>query len=94
LLACDRMTSVEVAGHRPRLRTGIHLGRPRKVGSDYLGVDVNIAARLAEAAQPCETLVSGRTLSALGGASVAASEREFSAKGTPPNLAVYAVWRA
>src|SRR3954463_12034435 len=38
--ARDRLAAVEVAGFRPQLRTGIHLGRPRKVGGDYLGVDV------------------------------------------------------
>ena len=32
--ACDRVASVNVEGHRPQLRTGIHLGRPRKVGRD------------------------------------------------------------
>ena len=32
-------------GYQPQLRAGIHLGRPRKLGGDYLGVDVNIAAR-------------------------------------------------
>lgn len=45
-------------GYRPRLRTAIHLGRPRKLGCDYFGVDVNIAARLCDAAKPDEILVS------------------------------------
>src|SRR4051794_26868741 len=49
---------IEVDGYRPQLRTGIHIGRPRKLGGDYFGVDVNIAARLAEAAKPGEILVS------------------------------------
>jgi len=92
--AHERIASIEVDGYRPRLRTGIHLGRPRKVGGDYLGVDVNIAARLAEAADPDEILVSGRTLEALRGAPLRTRERRFSAKGTPPELRVYAVGRA
>ena len=58
--ARERVALVDAAGHRPRLRTGIHLGRPRKVGRDYLGVDVNIAARLAESAQPDEILSASR----------------------------------
>jgi class 3 adenylate cyclase len=46
---------IEVSGYRPRLRTGVHVGRPRKVGADYFGVDVNTAARLTEAAKPDES---------------------------------------
>lgn len=49
---------IEVAGHTPTLRAGIHVGRPRRVGSDYLGVDVNIAARVGECAKGGEVLVS------------------------------------
>src|SRR5262245_59477350 len=62
LAAHERVAAVEVGAYRPRLRTGIHLGRPRKVGGDYLGVDVNVAARLCEAAKPGEILVSDRAL--------------------------------
>lgn len=54
----SRVGEIEVGGHRPRLRAGIHLGRPRRVGDDYLGVDVNIAARVAESAKGGEVLVS------------------------------------
>src|SRR3954447_18064410 len=46
--ANERVAPIEVDGYRPRLRTGIHLGRPRKLGGDYFGVDVNIAARLGD----------------------------------------------
>ena len=49
---------IEVAGYTPSLRAGIHLGRPRRVGGDYLGVDVNIAARVGESAKAGEVLVS------------------------------------
>jgi adenylate cyclase len=49
---------IEVASFRPRLRAGVHWGSPRKLGGDYLGVDVNIAARVAEAAKAGEVLVS------------------------------------
>ena len=62
--ACDRIASIELAGYRPSSRTGVHLGRPRKIRGDYIGIDVNIAARLAEAAKPGEILVSDRTLRA------------------------------
>lgn len=92
LEACERTESIELDGYRPRLRGGVHLGRPRKIGGDYLGVDVNIAARLAQAARPGEVLVSERTLHALGEETVARSEeRPFSAKGAPEDLVAHAV---
>ncbi len=91
--AVERAASIDVEGHRPRLRTGIHLGRPRKVGGDYLGVDVNIAARLCAAAKPGEILVSDRALEALDPATVTASKRRFRAKGAPKDLAAHVVRR-
>jgi class 3 adenylate cyclase len=92
--AHQRTASIEVDGYRPRLRSGIHLGRPRKIGGDYLGIDVNIAARLAEAAGADEILVSGRTLEAAGDGHLLARKRRFSAPGTPAELRAYAVQRA
>src|SRR4051794_20983862 len=89
--AHERVAAVEVDGFRPQLRTGIHLGRPRKVGGDYLGVDVNVAARLCDAAKPGEVLVSDRTLLKLDPNKVSAKNRRFRAKGAPKELAVYAV---
>ena len=89
----ERIASIEVEGHRPQLRTGIHLGRPRKVGRDYLGVDVNIAARLAQAAKPGELLVSNHTLEKLDPGAASAKKRRFSAKGAPAELTAYALTR-
>ena len=63
--ARDGMEGIEVAGHRPRLRSGVHSGKPRKLGGDYLGVDVNIAARVVEAAKPQQVLVSEVSCQAL-----------------------------
>jgi adenylate cyclase len=91
--ASERTHSIEIAGYRPRLRCGIHLGRPRKIGEDYFGVDVNIAARLAEAAGPGEVLVSDRTLEALDRDRVTATKRRFSAEGAPTDLAAHLVRR-
>ena len=91
--ANERAAAIEVEGYRPRLRTGIHLGRPRKVGGDYFGVDVNIAARLAEAAKPGEILVSDPTLRALDPGAVTAAKRRFSAKGAPKGLAAHVIKR-
>jgi adenylate cyclase len=83
-----RAAAVEVGGYRPVLRTGVHVGRPRKIGGDYFGVDVNIAARLLEAAQPGEVLVSDQALRALGGAKVSHA-RPIAAKGAPPGFVAH-----
>jgi adenylate cyclase len=40
------------------MRAGVHWGRPRRLGGDYLGVDVNIAARVGDAAKASEVVVS------------------------------------
>ncbi|TMK97582.1 MAG: adenylate/guanylate cyclase domain-containing protein [Actinobacteria bacterium] len=93
LEAGERAAEIELAGYTPRLRSGIHLGRPRKIGGDYFGVDVNIAARLAEAAEPGEVLVSDRTLKALDSDAIVATRRSFKAKGAPADLAAHAVRR-
>jgi class 3 adenylate cyclase len=56
------LEGVEVEGYTPTMRVGIHSGRPQKIGSDWLGVDVNIAARVMESAGKGGVLVSGSTL--------------------------------
>jgi adenylate cyclase len=94
LHARDRMASIELAGYRPRLRTGIHVGRPRKLGGDYFGVDVNIAARLAEAAGPDEILVSDSTLDGLARDGLRTKRRRFRAQGAPRDLGAHLVERA
>ena len=49
--ACEASGGVgELDG--PGLRAGVHVGSPRKLGGDYFGVDVNVAARVASAAGP------------------------------------------
>jgi adenylate cyclase len=90
-LAAERVAPIEVDGYRPRLRTGIHLGRPRKLGGDYFGVDVNVAARLADAAKPGEILVSDRALEKLTPGTAEARKRRFRAKGAPKEVDAYAV---
>jgi adenylate cyclase len=44
----EALEQIEVAGFRPVLRVGIHTGTPRQLGGDWLGVDVNVAARLMQ----------------------------------------------
>jgi adenylate cyclase len=89
--AAERTATIEVQGLRPQLRTGVHLGRPRKIGGDYFGVDVNIAARLTEAAKPGELLVSDRVLTELEPGTARARRRRFAAKGAPKDLVAYAL---
>jgi adenylate cyclase len=91
--AHEQTALIEVEGYRPQLRTGIHIGRPRKLGGDYFGIDVNIAARLAEAAKPGEIIVSGATLAAIDPTTVSAKSRRFRAKGTPADLAAHVIKR-
>lgn len=91
LEAIAAIRGVEVGGHRPQLRAGLHTGRPRKVGRDYLGVDVNVAARIAEAAGAGEVLVSGVACERLDEDAITLKrKRRFKAKGAPSDLEVYA----
>jgi adenylate cyclase len=73
----------------------MHVGRPRRLGGDYFGVDVTIAARLAEEAAPDELLVSDAVLARLGdgdGATPPARrKRRFKVKGVPKDLSAYAL---
>jgi class 3 adenylate cyclase len=88
----DRLADVEADGFTPQIRAGVHCGKPRKVGKDYFGVDVNIAARVADGAGPNELLLSGAALEAADTGSLAVSERPLlDAKGVPEEFQVYAV---
>ncbi len=90
--ARERLDGVEVAGYRPRMRAGIHVGTPRRLADDYLGVDVNVAARVADAASGGELLVSGVTLDELEPDSVSARKKlMFRAKGVPSDISVYSL---
>jgi adenylate cyclase len=88
--AREALEQVEVGGHRPRLRAGVHVGRPRKLGGDYFGVDVNIAARVAAAAGADEILVSDAARERLDRDVPMRRRWRFSAKGAPKDLRVYA----
>jgi len=47
------------------MRVGIHIGRPQRIGSDWLGVEVNIAAGVMECADKGDVLIFGATLQRL-----------------------------
>lgn len=86
----ERLAGIEVAGYRPELRAGVHLGRPRRLGGDYLGVDVNVAARLAQEAKAGEILVS-RTVRDRLEAADAKRRRRFKVKGVPRDVDAYSL---
>jgi len=93
--AIDALEGVRVAGYRPRLRAGVHVGTPRRLGDDYLGVDVNVAARVAQAASAGEVLISEATQQQLDDTGLAVRRRLwFRAKGAPRDLRVYTVQRS
>ena len=90
----ERLGEIEADGYVPRIRAGVHVGRPRKVKGDYFGVDVNIAARIADSAGPDELLISDATLAAATEDEVKLSVEErplLDAKGVPEDFKVYAV---
>lgn len=55
----------ELEGEPWRLRAAVHDGRPVAHRGDLFGADVNLVARLCDAAQPGEVVVTGRGLEAL-----------------------------
>jgi adenylate cyclase len=92
--AQEALTAVEVHGYRPRMRAGIHLGKPRKLGGDYLGVDVNIAARVAESAKAEQVVVTDAALARLDFEGVRKGRRRrLRADGTPSDLRVAPISR-
>nr|WP_280177691.1 adenylate/guanylate cyclase domain-containing protein [Mycobacterium attenuatum] len=99
LIAREALSTVEVAGYTPRMRVGIHTGRPQRLAADWLGVDVNIAARVMERATKGGIMISSPTLDlipqseldALGVVAKRARRPMFSSKltGIPPDLVIY-----
>jgi adenylate cyclase len=93
--AHESVAAVEIDGYTPRMRAGVHYGRPRRLGGDLLGVDVNIAARVGDAAKAGELLVSdvaGELLDAEG--LKVGRARRLRADGAPRDMHVMRVSRA
>ena len=99
LAAQEAMKEVDVNGYTPRMRVGIHTGRPQRLAADWLGVDVNIAARVMERATKGGIMVSSAALDlipqseldTLGVVAKRARKPVFASKltGIPPDLAIY-----
>jgi adenylate cyclase len=89
---------INIGGYRPRLRAGLHWGSPRRLGGDYLGVDVNVAARVADAAKADQVLVSDVLLAQLDADEVAelrtGRAKRLRADGAPRDLRVVSITRA
>jgi class 3 adenylate cyclase len=93
------LTSVDIDRYTPRMRVGIHTGRPQRLGADWLGVDVNVAARVMERATRGGLMLSGATLDqlaekdldALGVTAKRVHWPVFGGKpaGLPADLAIY-----
>ncbi len=90
--AREQLENVDADGYKPKLRVGIHVGKPRKLGGDYLGVDVNIAARVAQEADGEEMLVSDRALEKLDTDNLdVKKKRRFKVKGVPKDMEAHAI---
>lgn len=95
LEASAAVRAIKANAYEPELRAGIHYGKPRRLGSDYFGVDVNVAARVADAAGPSEVLVSETVCEHLGDAGVSLRRQwRFKAQGAPKGMKVFAAERA
>jgi adenylate cyclase len=94
LEAQEGLGQVEIEGYKPQMRVGVHWGRPRHLGGDLLGVDVNIAARVMDAAKAEQVVVSEPILERIdaGGIQTARSKR-LRAEGAPRDLQITRVSR-
>jgi class 3 adenylate cyclase len=94
LEAQEAVSSVQVAGYTPKMRAGIHWGRPRHLAGDYLGVDVNIAARVADAAKADQVVLSDPAASRVNLEGLRTSRaKRLRAQGAPRDLYYTAVTR-
>jgi class 3 adenylate cyclase len=92
--ANDAVRCIQVDGYAPRMRAGMQWGRPRRLGGDYLGVDVNVAARVATAAKAGQVLVSDALLAQIDGDRVRTGRaKRLRAAGAPSDLRVASVSR-
>jgi adenylate cyclase len=92
--AQDRVEEIDIDGYRPRMRAGVHWGSPRRLGGDYLGVDVNIAARVSDAAKPGQVLISDALLTRVEVDDLSTGRpRRLKADGAPRDLHVVRISR-
>ena len=92
--AQDAVRGIQVDGHVPRMRAGVHWGRPRKLGGDLLAVDVNVAARVAARAKAGQVLVSDSLLARIDRDGMQTGRAKcLRASGAPSDLRVAQITR-
>jgi adenylate cyclase len=90
--AQDGISEIDVEDYQPTQRAGVHRGTPRKVKGDFLGVDVNVAARVGDCAKGGEVLISEPVREELDGRRFKfGSSHELDAPGAPADLTVCSV---
>jgi adenylate cyclase len=75
--------------YQPILRGGLHVGRPDRIGTDYVGLDVNIAARLCEAAPSHGVLISDAVFQRLAGRWPVSQAKDIELRGVPDEVAIH-----
>jgi adenylate cyclase len=100
LTALDLQDGFSAAARRTDLplwvRMGLHWGEQRQRGTDLVGHDVNLAARIVDVAGPGEVLLSDTTLAALPRPVPGVSFDELGPvvmKGIPDPIALHRAWR-
>ena len=84
----------DASGFVPAVRIGIHQAEANRVGLDYAGSGVNQAARIGDAAEGGEVLVSAATLAAARHAYAETGRRTVELKGISAPVEVVAIdWR-
>jgi adenylate cyclase len=91
--AIAEVRQLSADGFRPLLRAGVHAGAPRRIGDDFIGVDVNIAARLCEAAPGGEVLVSEAVRGQAHKDGFDAESTGQRLRGVPASLPIYRAYR-
>jgi len=92
--AIEQVRRIDADGYRPQLRCGVHVGKPQRIGEDFIGVDVNIAARLCEAAPAGEVLVSEAVRERVQDGSLETRSTETRLRGVPADLPIFLAERA
>ena len=91
--AVSQVGQIRVDSYRPVLRAGVHVGRPQRIGHDYVGLDVNIAARLCEAAPEGDVLISGEMRERTRDSWAASPAGDVRLRGVPDDVSVYVAAR-
>jgi adenylate cyclase len=91
--AISEVHQLSADGFRPRLRAGVHAGEPQRIGDDFIGVDVNIAARLCEAASAGEVFISEAVRERSGEDGFRSEPSDARLRGVPESLSIYRALR-